>query len=81
MRNRTSGQNKFTYGCIAAADGRFNRIRQMAPMCPPMRAHRRQLANTIEFVLLSALVVSPQPKRQIDRFSHFAQLTVECRQT
>jgi len=28
------------------------------------------MANTIEFVLLSANT-SPQPKRQIDRFSHF----------
>jgi len=34
------------------------------------------LANTIELVLPSAHP-SPQPKRQIDRFSRFAQLTVE----
>jgi len=25
-------------GSSAAADGRFNRIRQMAPTCPPTRA-------------------------------------------
>jgi len=31
---------------IAAADGRLNRIRQVVPMCPPMWAHWRQLANT-----------------------------------
>jgi len=39
-------------------------------MCPPMRAHWRNLANTIEHVLPLAYP-SPQPKRQIDRFSHF----------
>jgi len=33
---------------IAAADGRLNRIRQVVPMCPPMWAHWRQLANTSE---------------------------------
>jgi len=27
---------------------KFNRIRQMAPMCSPMWAHWRHLANTIE---------------------------------
>jgi len=35
-----------------------------------MRAHWRHLANTIEFVLPLANP-SPQPKRLIDRFSHF----------
>jgi len=39
-------------------------------MCPPMWAHWRHLANTIEVVLPSAHP-SPQTKRQIDRFSHF----------
>jgi len=34
------------------------------------RAHWHHLANTIEFALLSAHL-SPQPKRQIDEFSHF----------
>ena len=32
----------------AATDGRFNRIRQVAPMCPHRRAHCCYLANTIE---------------------------------
>jgi len=41
-----------------------------------MRTHWRHLANTIELMLPSAYP-SPQPKRQIDRFSHFAQLTAE----
>jgi len=45
-------------------------------MYPPVRAHWRHLANTIELVLPSAYP-SPQPKWQIDRFSHFAQLTAE----
>ena len=39
-------------------------------MCPPMRAHWHYLANTIELVLPSAHT-SPQPKQQIDLFSHF----------
>jgi len=26
--------------CIAAADGRFNRIRQVAPMCPPIKCSK-----------------------------------------
>ena len=39
-------------------------------MCPPVRTHWRHLANTIELVLPSAHL-SPQPKRQIDRFSRF----------
>ena len=39
-------------------------------MCPSMWAHWRHLANSIEFVLLSAHR-SPPPKRQIDRFSRF----------
>jgi len=42
-----------------------------------MRAHWCHLANTIEVVLPSAHP-RPQPKRQIDRFSHFfAQMTAE----
>jgi len=45
-------------------------------MYPPVRAHWRHLANTIELVLPSAYS-SPQPKWQIDRFGHFAQLTAE----
>jgi len=45
-------------------------------MCSPMREHWRNLANTIELVHPSAHW-SAQPKRQIDRFSFFAQLTAE----
>jgi len=38
----------------------------------PMREHWRNLANTIELVLvLPSANPSPQLKRQIDRFSHF----------
>ena len=39
-------------------------------MCPPMRAHWRHLANTIELVHPSAYL-SPRPKLQTDRFSRF----------
>jgi len=63
-----------TYGRIAAADGRLNRIRHVVTMCRPISAHRSNIANTIELVLPYAQP-SPQPKRQIDRVSHFAQLT------
>jgi len=58
----TSGQSNLTRGCIAAADGRFIRIRQNG------RAHWRNLANTIELVLPSATPI--HPKWQIDRLSH-----------
>jgi len=46
---------------IAAKDGRFNHIRPVAPMCTPMWAHWRHLANTTELVLPS-VHSSPQPK-------------------
>ena len=48
----TSGQSNLTQDRIAAADGWFNRIRQVVPTCPPMWAYWRQLANMIELVLL-----------------------------
>jgi len=56
----TSGQSHLTEDRTAAADGRFSRIRQVAPMCPTMWARWRHLANTIECVLPSAHP-SPQP--------------------
>ena len=53
-------------------------------MCPPMRAHWRHLANTIEHgrahwrhlantieLVHPSANLSPKPKRQIDRFSRF----------
>jgi len=57
----TSGQNNSTKGRSAAAHEQFNRIRQVAPMFPPMRAHWSHLANTIELVLPS-VHPSLQPK-------------------
>jgi len=42
--------NKLTRDRIAAADGRFNRIRQVTPICLPMWSHWRHLANAIEIV-------------------------------
>jgi len=61
---------------IAAADGRFSRIRQAVLVCPAMWAHCHHLANMIELALPSAHP-SPQPKRQIDGFSHFC--TAHCK--
>jgi len=58
------------------ADRKFNRIRQVAPMCPPMREHWCHLANTIELVLPLAHQ-SLQPKPQIDRWAIFAQIMAE----
>ena len=39
-------------------------------MCPPIWAHFRHLENMIE-LMLPSVHPSPQPKRQINRFSHF----------
>jgi len=36
----TNGQSKLTYGRIAAAHGRFNRIRKVAPICTHRHPHR-----------------------------------------
>jgi len=66
----TSDQSNLTWDRIATADGWFNRIRQVAPMWPPMWVHWRHLMNTIELVLHSAYL-SPQPKRLINWFSRF----------
>jgi len=55
---------------MAAADERFNCIRQVAPTCLPMWAYWRHLANMIKLLLPSAHP-SPQPKRQIDRLRRF----------
>jgi len=44
----------------------------VAPICPPIRAHWRHLANTTELVLLAAHP-SPQPKRHIDQCSHLCK--------
>jgi len=74
----TIGQSNLTQGRIAAADGRFNRILQLAPMCPPTRAHWRHLTNTLELVMFFSARLSPQPNRRMDRFSRFAQITAEC---
>jgi len=61
---------------IAAADGRLNRFRQVAPMCPPMWADWRHLANTIELVFsLTHRVHSPYGKSIDSAVS--AQLTTE----
>ena len=55
---------------MAASDKQFNRIHQVVPMSPCMRARWLHLVNAIELVLPSAHP-SPQPKQQIDRFTRF----------
>jgi len=65
-----------TKGRIASADGQFNRIRQVAPMYPPVRAHWRHLANTIELVLPSVhLTRLRNPNGKSIASAVFAQLT------
>jgi len=55
---------------MAAADGRFNRIRQVAPMSLAIWAHWRHLANTLCFLRPTQVA---QPKRQVDRFNRFCR--------
>jgi len=54
---KTSGQSNLTKGRIAAADGQFSRIRQVAPVCPAMWAYWRHLANTIKLCFLRPTAV------------------------
>ena len=58
----TSGQRNLTTGRIAATHGRFNGIRQVAPVCTPPN-------------MLPWAHSSPNLKRHLDWFSRFAQLT------
>jgi len=39
VSNKTSGPSNLTKGRIAAAHGRFSRIRQMAPVCTPSNTY------------------------------------------
>jgi len=42
---------------MAAADGRFNRIGQVTPMCPPMRAHCLCIHHLVKgFCVFAALL-------------------------
>jgi len=69
----TSGQTNLTQGRIAAADGRFSRIRHVAPVCPSMRTHWRHLANLC--FLRPTRVHNPNGKSIGSAV--FAQLTAE----
>jgi len=55
---KTSSHSDWQKGCIAATHGRFNRIRQVAPMCTSSN-------------MLPLAHPSPYPKRHLDRFSRF----------
>jgi len=66
---QTSGRNNLTQSHIAAAHGRFSRTRQVA-LCA---SHVGTLTPPGEYIelLLPSAQPSPQPKRQIARFSRF----------
>jgi len=82
--------NKLTRDRIAAADGRFNRIRQVTPICVPMWSHWRHLANAIEIVhndatwriWLNLCFIRPtriyNPNGISIVSAVFAQMTAEC---
>jgi len=63
LRNlvEASGQSNLTKGLIAATDGRFNRIRQVAPICTP--------SNTC----FSGSIRVHTPKRHLDRFTVYSR--------
>jgi len=49
----TSGQSNLPLGRIAAAHGRFNCIRQVAPMCTPRLVHLAAIRTVTVLLLLS----------------------------
>jgi len=63
---------------LIAIDGWFNRIRQVAAMFHPMRAHWRHLANTTELVLPSAHPDSTAQtaNRPVQPFSHRSRKSI-----
>jgi len=76
----TSGQSNLTEDRIVAADGWLNRILQVAPMCPPIWAHWRHLANAAELLNLCFLRPTQvhNPNSKSIGSAAFAQLTAEC---
>jgi len=55
---KTSDQSNLTQDRIATADGWFNHIRKVAPMCPPMWAHWRHRTTKVLYFTMS----DPFPK-------------------
>jgi len=77
----TSGQSNLTQGRIASADGRFNRIHQVAPMCPPA-LQRRHTGATWRIRLNLCFIRPtrvPKPNGKSIGSAISAQLTAECR--
>jgi len=64
VQKKTSSHSDWQKRCIAATHGRFNRIRQVAPMCTS--SNMFPLAHP-----------SPYPKRHLDRFSRFCVAQAE----
>ena len=54
---KTSGQSNLTKDRIAAANGQFSRIHQVAPVYPAMWAHWRHQTNTIKLCFLRPIGV------------------------
>jgi len=49
---KASDQSNLTQDRIATADGRFNRVRKVAPMCPPMWAYwRHRTTKSLYFTM------------------------------
>ena len=71
--NVTSGQSNLTKDRIAAADGQFSCIRQVAPVCPAMWAHWCHLANTIKLCFLRPTQTAI---RSVQPFLHSARQKV-----
>jgi len=72
----TSAQSNLTKDRIAAADGQFSRIRQVAPVYPAMWAHWRHLANTIKLCFFRPTGIHNRNSNSIGS-AVFAQRTAE----
>jgi len=68
----TNGQSNLAYKTASPPQMDGSIVSPGGANVPHMWVHWRHLANTIELVLPSANP-SPQPKRQIDRFSRFCR--------
>jgi len=73
----TSGQSNLTSDHIAATDGRFNRIHQVAPLWPPIWAHWCFWRMRLNFCFYQPTRVHNPNGKSISSVV-FAQLMAEC---